>query len=953
MRKALLSFLAMIFLVSFGFSQTGQVGTIQGTVVDEAKMPLPGVTVTISSPALIVPQMSRVTSTNGTFRFPSLPPGEYEVKFELQGFKTVIRKGIIVTAGATTTLDITMPMATLEEEVIVEGVSPTIDRVKTTKTVVIDHTFIASIPAVRTLGNYFNMTPGVTSDTAHGSSVRDNTYNIDGVNTADPVVGTEALFFSVDTVEEIGVETGGLSAEYGQVQGAVINVVSKSGGNEFHGAASMYYRGEGFQSNNTRGTPLAGQKSGFKYEMEPGINFGGPIIKDKLWFFLNASFWKQEAIVSGYPYDRPGDEIGVDQMRPYPYVKLTFQPNQDNKLVLTYRYSDIIRHHRGASRYMLEETTWEQKTATHVMSLDYTRFFGSNFFMDIKGFAYLSQFDLLAKNEKPMFWDSLTGRYSGSYGYDDLNPRDRYSAQVKGTLFLDNLMGSHEIKGGVEYMEGVGGREMVWRDDPRNPYDYYDLYFIGTYYFGGEPYLYGEWYAPYNVKEKSRNLGVFFQDTWTPSRRLTFNLGLRYEMMKGVIPPQMQDEGEQTLPLPEPYNLTFNRAVTETITTYTWHTFSPRLGLVFDLTGDGKTTFKASFSRYYLANLTQWISRGNPNGFVSFGGWLTYNEETGKFNPLTVNDLDYFSAAGPEYVPKYGYKDHKFKTPYTDEFVVGIEREIVRDTSFGVRYIRKWSRNNIEDANATYLDLDRLFSQGELDEACWLYYVPVTVTDPYDGSTQTFYNRTQLIPVEEWYMINPPDANRDYDGVEVTVNKRYSHGWQMQASYVYQKSRGMIATDFNSTWSGSSLYDQPNAHINIFGRFPDERTHQIKLQGMVQLPWGVTLGGYARFLSGNRYTRGIRSQDLGVSLGQGPTTIYAEQRGSRRLPEVSILDLRLEKKFRISRTSLGVFVDLFNVFNDNKATSVYTISSNPGIKFETMQSIMDPRILRIGARFEW
>ncbi|MDD8032167.1 MAG: carboxypeptidase-like regulatory domain-containing protein, partial [Acidobacteriota bacterium] len=197
MRKALLSFLAMIFLVSVGFSQTGQVGTIQGTVVDETNMPLPGVTVTISSPAMVVPQMYRVTSTSGSFRFPSLPPGEYEVKFELQGFKTVIRRGIVVTAGATTTLDITMTMATLEEEIVVEGVSPVIDRVKTTKTAVIDDTFIASIPAVRTLGNYFNMTPGVTGDTAHGGSVRDNTYNIDGVNTADPVVGTEALFFSV------------------------------------------------------------------------------------------------------------------------------------------------------------------------------------------------------------------------------------------------------------------------------------------------------------------------------------------------------------------------------------------------------------------------------------------------------------------------------------------------------------------------------------------------------------------------------------------------------------------------------------------------------------------------------------------------------------------------------------------------------------------------------------
>ena len=945
MRKALLSFLAMIFLVSVGFSQTGQVGTIQGTVVDETNMPLPGVTVTISSPAMVVPQMYRVTSTSGSFRFPSLPPGEYEVKFELQGFKTVIRRGIVVTAGATTTLDITMTMATLEEEIVVEGVSPVIDRVKTTKTAVIDDTFIASIPAVRTLGNYFNMTPGVTGDTAHGGSVRDNTYNIDGVNTADPVVGTEALFFSVDTVEEIGVETGGLSAEYGQVQGAVINVVSKSGGNEFHGAATMYYRGEGFQSNNTRGTPLAGQKSGFKYEMEPGINFGGPIIKDKLWFFLNASFWKQEAIVSGYPYDRPGDEIGVDQMRPYPYLKLTYQPNQDNKLVLTYRYSDIIRHHRGASRYMLEETTWEQKTATHVVSLDYTRFFGSNFFMDVKGFAYLSQFDLLAKNDSPRFWEYTTSRSSGSYGYDDLNPRDRYSAQVKGTLFLDNLMGNHEIKGGVEYMEGVGGRDMVWRDAPGNPFseEGYSLYWIETE--DGVPY-WGDWYAPYNVKEKSRNLGVFIQDAWAPSRRLTFNLGLRYEMMKGIIPPQMQDEGEQTLPLPEPYNLTFNRAVTETITTYTWHTLSPRLGLVFDLTGDGKTTFKTSFSRYYLANLTQWISRGNPNGFVYFGGFISYDEETEMYN---LDTLAYLGLAGPEYVPRYGYEDYKFKAPYTDEFVIGIEREIARDTSFGVRYIRKWSRNNIEDADADYLNLDKLLSTGEYE---WYNYEPVTVTDPYDGSEQIFYNRTELSP-GDWYMINPPDANRDYDGVEVTVNKRYSHGWQMQASYVYQKSRGMIATDFGSTWSGSTLYDHPNAHINIIGRFPDERTHQIKLQGMVQLPWGVTLGGYARFLSGNRYTRQIRSQDLGVSLGQGPTTIYAEQRGSRLLPEVSILDLRLEKKFRISRTSLGVFVDLFNVFNDNKATSVYTISSNPGIKFETMQSIMDPRILRIGARFEW
>ncbi|MDD8021351.1 MAG: TonB-dependent receptor [Acidobacteriota bacterium] len=962
MKKVFFPCLVFLLLVSFGFSQTGQVGNIQGTVFDENRVPLPGVTVTISSPALVIGQMSRVTSANGNYRFPSIPPGEYEIKYELQGFKTVVRKGIVVSAASTATVDVAMPIATIEEEVVVEGVSPTIDKVKTTKTAKIDENFILSIPATRTLGTYFNMTPGVTGDAAHGSSVRDNTYNIDGVNTSDPVVGTESIFFSVDTVEEISVQTGGLPAEYGQVQGAVIDVVSKSGGNEFHGSANFYYKGEGFQSNNTRGTPLEGMKSGFKYEMEPGINVGGPIIKDKLWFFLNASLWKQEAIVSGYPYDKPGNETGVDQLRPYPYIKLTFQPNQDNKLIATYRYSDLKRNHRGASRYMTEDTTWKQKTATHVFNLQYTRFFGSSFFMNIKGFAYLSQFDLLAKNDQPMYYDAYNYRRSGSYGYSDLNPRDRYSIAADGTLFLENLAGNHEIKFGAEYMLGKGGRTMNFNNHPGNPYtaNGYNLYFIEDLHF--DPWYYVEWYAPYDVKEESRNFSAFVQDAWAVNKRLTFNLGLRFERMKGVIPPQMQDEGDKTLPLPAPYDhITYNRAVTETITAYTWNTLSPRLGLVFDLTGDGKTAFKASFSRYYLANLTQWVSRGNPNGFVFFAGFVEYDEATDTFSPLSdPSDITGYMVAGPEYVPKYGYGDYKFKTPYTDELVVGLEREIFKNTSFGVRYIRKWSRNNIEDADASYLNLDSLLASGEYE---WLNYEEWPVTDPYDGQERKFYNRTDLL-TSEYYMINPPDANRNYDGVEVTIDKRYANNWQLQVSYVWQKSRGLIATDFDSTWSGTGLYDNPNAHINAIGRFPDERRNQIKIEGMVKLPWDINVGGYMRLMSGRRYARAITSTFFvddtlpegtpwQTDLSQGGTTIYAEPSGSRALPEVAILDLRIEKRFRISRTSFGIFADIFNVFNDSRATSLTTVSNNTSIAFRTIQSITDPRILQLGCHFEW
>jgi len=913
--------------MAFGFSQTGQTGKIQGTVFDEEGIPLPGVTVTISSPSLVAPEISRVTGANGVFRFPSLPPGTYLVTAKLEGFNDSIREGIIVSANKTTSFDITMGLATIEETITVTGQSPTVDRQTTTKTATIDDVFISTIPATRTFGTYFNMTPGVTGGTSHGGSVRDNVYSIDGVNTADTAVGTEALFFSMDTVDEISVQTGGLSAEHGQVRGAIVNAVSKSGGNEFHGSASMYYRGEDFQSTNTKGTPLEGEETGFKYEMEPGINLGGPIIKDRLWFFANFSWWKQVSIVSGYPYDKE-EETGVDQLRPYPYLKLTLQPNQDNRFIVSYRHSDIRRNHRGATRYETEDTTWRQETPTHVINLHYTRFFGTNFFMNLKAFAYITDFSLYAKNDEPYYWEYTTNLSSGSWGYDDLNPRDRYSIQADGTIYVEDLGGSHEIKIGAEYMLGATGRTLNFRRHPVN-----GMYAVYTY--NGSPW-YGYWYALYDVKERSRNIAVYLQDAWNISSRLTANLGIRFDSMAGIYPPQMEDEGTQEL-----FGFTYNRGITESITAYTWNTFSPRLGLIFDATGDGKTMIKTSFSRYYMANLTQWVSRGNPNGWVSYGAYVNSDWTTGYVFSLSVS--------GPEYAPKYGYKDYDFKCPYVDEFIVGVEREIFEDASLGVRYIKKWDRNLIEDADANDIDIDKLLGSGEYD---WINYSQVTGTDPYDGSTVTFWNQIGVYPSEE-YMINPPDAKRDYDGVEITFDKRYSNGWQLKLSYVWQNSRGLVGTDFSDSWSGTGYYENPNDHINAIGRFPYERRHQFKLQGMVRMPLGIHFGTYFRYLSGRRYTREIRSGDLGVSLNQSPQTNYAEERGSSGYPPLYIWDVKLEKEFRFGRVAFAVFTDIFSVFNMNATTEVYTVSSNPGIPFGDTEGIQDPRIFRIGARLEF
>lgn len=193
-----------------------------------------------------------VTTEHGRYRFPALPPGTYSITFKLQGFKTLVREGIIVNVGVTTTLDVVLEQSALEENVVVTGQAPTVDIQRTVMTSTMTKDLLQNLPASRNISAFFNMAPGVTGDVAHGSSERDNTYNIDGVNMTDPVTGTRAGTFSVDIMEELSIQTGALPAEYGSVRGAVVNAVTKSGGNRFSGPSSFFYQNKDLQSDNTK-----------------------------------------------------------------------------------------------------------------------------------------------------------------------------------------------------------------------------------------------------------------------------------------------------------------------------------------------------------------------------------------------------------------------------------------------------------------------------------------------------------------------------------------------------------------------------------------------------------------------------------------------------------------------------------------------------------------------------
>jgi len=936
---------AILLIAGLAFAQTTQTGNIVGRVLSPEGEGLPGVSVTLTSPAMIIPSMSAITGERGAFRFMALAPGDYQITFELSGMKTVIRKGVKVEVARTATLDITMEIKSLEENITVIGQSPTIDKQRTARPANLDKMFLQSIPAPRNLGTYVNMAPGISDTSAYGSSTMDNSYLLDGVNLVDAATGTQSVGFGLDIMEEIAIQAGGLSAEYGSVRGAMINVVTKSGGNKFSGSGSFYFNQENLKSVNTHGTPLAGSKSGNKMEIEPVFTLGGPLIKDKLWFFMNASFIQTEAFVAGYPAGvTPGNEKPFKTMLPYPYFKLSFQPGANDKFMLSYNYSDRITDDRGASKFSAESVTIKQTSPSHVFNAQWTKFFGSNFFANMRYGMVLYQLLLNAKGSEAQRTDNNTSISTGNaWRNHDLYTRNRFQFNADATAFIDNLAGTHELKFGGE----IQYAHTTW-----------DVYGVSDPLTGGcSIALYGSDYYRvltlrgngFNRADNVVDYAGFVQDNWAITRNLNLSLGLRLEYNSIVYPAQNTTEG----PI-EFLGKTYNRSIPESLTMYKWMDLAPRVGFIYDLFSDGKTLFKASYSRYILPNQVGWINLAHPNGWF---GYYQYLNPDGSilYNPDGTPKVTLWAMPGgfQNGGAQIGYKDYKLKAGHTDELAIGIERELFADFSIGARYIKKWDRDQPNMIDAAQLDADKLLSTGEIDYS--KNWTSKTVVDPYNGQTLTFYQKINLT-ASEIYIVNPPGADRNYSGFEFTLNKRFSKGWALDASYVYAKSTGLITTGRADESLGGAVggfYQSPNAHTNASGTLPLERRHQFKLEGLMKGPFGINLSGYFRYLSGLPVTRTVSNNYLGLSLNTN-VTIYAETRGHTFLPPVVQLDLRLEKTIKISTLNIGVFADCFNLFNRGVSTGMWMNSSNVATnKYLQMTSINDPRIFQLGARIQY
>ena len=310
-------------------------GSVSGIVLDEEGMPLPGAVVNLTGPN-IMGILSYTTTESGDFRFPTVPPGrDVVVTVEMPGFQKVVRVGLVINVGKTIRVDIELKPVTLSEEITVTAPSPTIDVSSTKQTITYSKELIEAIPLDRNYYAIIEAAPGVTGSgygpSVHGSGGRTSLAALDGVNITDRALGNQAYQFSFDVIEEVELETGGHPAEVGMTDGAYINMVSKSGGNEFSGSSLVYFYNDSMVRSllSERQLESVGVSvpTGLKSLYDFSGTFGGPIIKDKLWFFSHARLSgnkSQEETLQDGPFDLP-------RLDRYGFLKLTLQASSNFK----------------------------------------------------------------------------------------------------------------------------------------------------------------------------------------------------------------------------------------------------------------------------------------------------------------------------------------------------------------------------------------------------------------------------------------------------------------------------------------------------------------------------------------------------------------------------------------------------------------------------------------------
>jgi hypothetical protein len=896
----------------------GLTGTLIGTVRDDQGAVLTGVDVRIESAALIGGPARQTSDDRGRFRFVALPPGPYTLDVDRPGFTRVHEEAILIGAGATIERTLTLKIAGLADSIVVEGTGSRIEVRDVGFRTRFGPEDIKGIPTRRaSMFDFIRAAPGIsptspssattTTVSAFGSGTNENQFLIDGTNTTCPCNGVARSELGIDFIQEVQVQSAGASAEFGSVQGAVVNVITRQGSARYQYDASYYGQTAGLTSQPVvqpldPAQPSRGQSG---YERARYRDFttslGGPVVRDRLWFF------------GGYQHLRDYDsQPGTDPSYPRTYEqdkifgKLTWRLTPRLQLMQSFHDEFWVNPDPPTLTTPFEATRRRSASVPAMTFAHLTHTISANTVWDarIGRFTYSedrapSTGDWTISSRS----DRVTSVTSGAPAIvGDFN-LVRTTAKATLTHYRAGWMrAAHELKAGLQLERGEHhGANIV-------P--------TGTRYVdnAGRPFqaIASE---PSNTGGLFDSAALFASDTAGIGDRFTVSAGLRFERIRAV---------SQDLSVLDSKGQATGETVHGLGALYTWNVWSPRFGATAKLTADGRTILRATYGRFSSGVFTGELSPFHPGVTPT----VTY-----AFDAATGGYTRFVRAVDPRVNLLL---DDPIRPPHTDEYAIGIDREIGRRVAAALAYVHKDGDDFIgwTEVAGTYRHEVRTLPDGR-SIPVW-----VLVTPTND---------------QRYLLTNPAGYSLSYNGIVMAIEKRRSHGWQAFGSYTYSRTAGLLASS-GETAAGAQASTiatptrtfgrDPNDLTNAYGRLPNDRPHMLRVMGVVDVPrTRLVLAANLQHFSGKPWAATTQ-----IDLPQGDQRVQLETRGTRRLEAQTLLDLRVSST--IPCGSLGrieVLADVLNALNDTAAESIATDNIfSPA--FGQPSLFMDPRRVMLGVR---
>jgi outer membrane receptor protein involved in Fe transport len=909
-------------------------GSIVGTVRDESGGVLPSVAVSLVGPTIVGTQTT-TTNEDGFYRLLNLPPGAYDLTFTLSGFRTVTNKGLRVGVGATVEENANLAVSQLAEELTITAEAPVVDTQSNEVGTNYGRDWVENAPLRRfSFLDLVAAAPGSqqVADASgrtmvYGSSYDENSFQLDGVDITENFFNEYSAEPNTDAIEEVEVLSLGAPAEYGNLTGAVYNIVTRQGTNEFHGDVNFFLQTDGLTGNNSDGlvnpdgsfVNACGDDQRCPWTREKYHDFtaqlGGPILKDKLWFFASYQYQRDAQSDIGVLTDDP---LAFKRYYDDRYLfKLNWQINPGHKVVGTFHY-DEKNTDNGLDIGSAPTTAWTRRSNTPTPGLAYTGVLSDKTVLELRYSGFYGEVsggptDPDQPRDLTRFYDLDAAFISGGHYYwYETEPR-RTTVTAKVSHLADQFLGaSHDFRFGVQYSDAVA----------EGLYGFNDI--VYTYSYGGVRYGYGYERQPFSYSGNSRNFGVFLDDTVRVNDRVSFNLGLRYDHNKAFS--AEQDELDE---LARPTGNSFPRT-----DLYTWKHWSPRLGFNLKLTPDGKTVLKGHWGQYHRSIATgEYANVIGPNVKPFFSG-SDYDFEAERFETLTFFEGNTNLGVSPDYV-----------SPRTTQYILSLERELLPGLGGYVNYVHKRGRRY-----AAWREIAGQYVQ--------IPFVDDLGDDPTGQTIQVF----QLVSdpeARQFRISNPDGVGSDVNAVSFGLLKRMTGKWSLNASATWLRATGRLTDSI----SGATLESRgglqfrdfgknPNHFVNTDGRLTLDVTWALKAQAVYQLPAGFLVSANFAYHDGAHRVRRASVRDI-TQIPEG-TTILLQKRGeSGRLPDVSLLDMRLQKDFNLGgNVRFSVFADALNLLNEDAYEGVQSTLVTSSV-FNWPFDPVDPRRVMLGAKIRF